>query len=164
MIGIASARLAMCPPLNYALDLRFVKSRRAESLKPVARLERVLIVQNVKMVPPSDPRSRQVRERDATKQRQGTSRSRHRIGLLERLFESESHAVVAFVVQGTDRHRTFMPCTSCHGLNLLRMRTPGPRPSSVCQRPLWRCLPSEAGGPRGAAFARAPQTCGSLRM
>ena len=48
--------------LNYALDLRFVKSRGAESFKPVARLERVLIVQNVKMVPPSDPRSRQVRD------------------------------------------------------------------------------------------------------
>ena len=48
--------------LNYALDERFVKSRRAERLRPVARLERVLRVQNVKMVPPADPRSRQVRD------------------------------------------------------------------------------------------------------
>ena len=40
--------------LNCALDERFVESRRAGSLRPVARLERVLRVQNVKMVPPSD--------------------------------------------------------------------------------------------------------------
>ena len=48
--------------LNCALDERFVESRRAGSLRPVARLERVLRVQNVKMVPPSDPGSRQVRD------------------------------------------------------------------------------------------------------
>jgi len=53
-------------------------------------------------------------------------------GLVERLFEIESHLVVEFVVQGSHRNKTFMLRTSCHGLNLLRMRTPSPRPSSAC--------------------------------
>src|SRR6266566_6762163 len=41
---------------------------------------------------------------------------RARVGLVERRFEIESHPVVEFVVQGTDRHKTFMLRTSCHGL------------------------------------------------
>src|SRR5712692_7876830 len=89
------------------------------------------------------PRAR----RDVIKQRQGTSRSRRGVGLVERLLESESHPVVEFVVQGAGRYKAFMPRTSCHDLNLLRMRTPAPRPSSACYRPTLRCFPSEADGP-----------------
>jgi hypothetical protein len=105
---------------------------------------------------------------DAVRQRQGTRQTRHSVSFVERLFESESHPVVGFVVQGTDRHKTFMLRTPCHGLNLLRIRTSGPRPSSACYRPTLRCFPSEADGPRGAALPRAPRgpplTFGSFRM
>jgi hypothetical protein len=65
---------------------------------------------------------------DAVKQRQGTPRTGHSVGLEERLFEIESHSVFEFVVQGTDRHKTFMLRTSCHGRELLRMRTPESAP------------------------------------
>jgi hypothetical protein len=84
------------------------------------------------------PRTR----RDAIKQWQGTSRSQC-IGLLERLFESESHSVVEFVVQGTDRHKTFMLRTSCHGLDLHRMPSHG--------APLLR---GSAGAPADVWFAQ----------
>ena len=83
-----------------------------------------------KDVPPSDLRSRQVRDGMPLNNARHQS-VRARVGLEERLFEIESHPVVEFVAQGTDRHKTFMLRTTCHGLNLLRMRTPGPRHSSA---------------------------------
>src|SRR6266566_3198347 len=65
---------------------------------------------------------------------------RARVGLVERLFEIESHPVVEFVVQRTDRHKTLVL-----------------RPRSACYRPMVRCFPSESDGPRGAALSRAPR-------
>ena len=66
--------------MNCALDERFVKSRRAESLRPVARLERVLRVQNVKMVPPSDSVCQRPMWRCRPSEADGAPRSRIRKG------------------------------------------------------------------------------------
>src|ERR1700738_1742921 len=45
---------------------------------------------------------------DATKKRQYPSRSRHGVGLEERLFKAESHPVIKLVVQGTNVHGTLI--------------------------------------------------------
>src|SRR5258706_4735435 len=45
---------------------------------------------------------------DATKKRQYPSRSRHGVGLEERLFKAESHPVIELVVQGTNVHGTLI--------------------------------------------------------
>src|SRR5207249_6324386 len=124
-MGIASARLAMCPPLELRSRRALRKVQASRELEaggsPGESVESSEREDGAALGPWVAPGAR----RNAIRQRQCTSRSRHRIGLAERLFESVSHPVVKFVVQGTDRHRTFMPCTSCHGLNLLRMRTLG---------------------------------------
>ena len=87
---------------------------------------------------------------------------------VERLFEIESHPVVEFVVQGTDRHRAFMLRTSCHDLNLLRMRTLGSAPQFSLLPPDGEMFSFRGRrAPRSRTLkgsAGPPLTFGSLRM